>query len=393
MGFFEKLDAAPPDPILGLTLAYKRDPREMKVNLGAGIYQTADLRPYILETVKKAEKILLEQETSKDYLPIDGDPNYVNLTKELVFDSPVDSERIYGAQTVGGTAALRVGGAFLRLLGHRRLYLSNPTWANHRRIFTDACLEVLTYPYYDGFRNQFDFDRFYEGLSEMPSQSVILLQGCCHNPTGFDPTEEQWVMICERIKEKQLFPLIDFAYQGFGFDPQSDASSVRLFLNAGIPCVVAVSHSKNFGLYAERTGALYFLCSSSEQAKRIGSHVKLVIRGLYSNPPCHGSRIVATILQNKELKNEWLNELSSMRGRIFEMRQVLISLLEKKSNCFTFLKNQQGMFSYTGLNSDQVSRLIADYGIYLPKDGRINVAGLNQINITYVADAILAVTS
>ncbi|MCC5831631.1 MAG: aspartate/tyrosine/aromatic aminotransferase [Chlamydiales bacterium] len=393
MNFFESVEELPPDPIFGLNQAFQSDPRESKVNLGAGVYRTADLKPFILRTVKHAEGRLLEMEASKDYLPIDGLPEYVEATKKLVFSDENDPARVYGAQVPGGTAALRVGSDFLREHGYGLLYLSEQTWANHQRIFTEAGLKIKNYPYFDHRGHRLDFKGFCAELKRMPEKSVVLLQGCCHNPTGIDPTLEQWEEILRLIEVRNLFPFFDFAYQGFGVDPERDAAAIRLFARSGRQFAVAVSHSKNFGLYAERTGALYFVCSDEREAKKIGSRIKMVIRGLYSNPPCHGGRLVSLILQDEELKSHWLEELTSMRGRISQMRKTLVAMLETESKRFDFLAGQLGMFSYTGLDHETVERLIADYGIYLPRDGRINVAGLNQKNVRYVADAILAVTS
>lgn len=391
MSFFDKVERLPPDPIFGLNAAFQADSRPLKVNLGAGVYKTADLKPLVLRSVKEAERRLLEQEVSKDYLPIDGLADYVEGTKRLVFgesDLP-----IYGMQTVGGTAALRVGSDFLREIGYPVLYLSDPTWANHARIFNQAGLQVKRYPYFDPKHHRFDFEGFCEALNQMPSKSLVLLQACCHNPTGFDPTVDQWEEIRQLMQARELFPFFDIAYQGFGIDPETDVGVVRQFAQAGMHCAVAVSHSKNFGLYAERTGALFFVCREDEEVKRIASHLKKVVRGLYSNPPCHGAEIVSLILQDETLKHHWLEELTSMRTRISEMRKTLVALLEAQSRRFDFLADQLGMFSYTDLDHEVVERLIAEYGIYLPKDGRISIAGLNQENVRYVADAILAVTT
>lgn len=389
MDFFEHIKQTPPDPIFGLHQAFLADSNPQKVNLSAGIYNTEDLKPLILTAIKEAEKRLIERETSKDYLPIDGLRSYIEKTQELVFGE--QSGRIYGAQTVGGTAALRVGGEFLRLQGYEQIYLSEPTWANHPRIFKDAALKIGSYPYFDLKNLRFDFEGFYAALSKMPPKSIVLLQACCHNPTGFDPTMEQWKLICRRMEERELFPFFDFAYQGFGVDLEQDTLALRYFVQSGLQCAVAVSHSKNFGLYAERTGALYFVCLSEAQAKKVGSGVKMVIRGLYSNPPCHGAKLVSMILEDGELKKKWLLELDSMRQRISLMRSHLLSSLQACTARFDLLAGQLGMFSYTGLASQEVDRLIAEYAIYLPKDGRINVAGLNQKNVQYVVDAIISI--
>ena len=391
MNFFENVKELPPDPIFGLNQAFQSDPRETKVNLGAGVYKTTDLKSFILRSVKEAEKRLLELETSKDYLPIDGLPEYVEGTKRLVFGETAPPDRIYGAQVPGGTAALRIGSEFMREHGYKLLYMSDPTWANHARIFATAGLEVKTYPYFDSKHRRLDFEGFCGELKKMPEKSLVLLQGCCHNPTGFDPTPEQWEEIRSLCEARRLFPFFDFAYQGFGYGLEKDVEAIRHFVNSGMQCGVAVSHSKNFGLYGERTGALYFVCRDSDEAKKVGSRIKMVVRGFYSNPPCHGARLVSLILGDEELRDHWLQELKSIRGRITMMRKTLAGLLERKSKYYDFLAEQSGMFSYTGLDHAAVERLIAEYGIYMPRDGRISLSGLNQENVKYVADALLAV--
>lgn len=387
MDFFKTLQPAPADPIFGLVARYQKDPRPYKVDLGAGVYKTEKLEPYILPSVKKAEFFLLEQEKNKDYLAIDGLEDYVAFTKKLVFGENL--ERIYGAQTVGATAALRVSGAFLYERGLHKIYFSNPTWANHEPIFRHAGFEIGWYDYLTNNLSGLNFEKLIDALNKMESQSVVLFHASCHNPTGFDPTQEQWEKICDVVKQRGLFPLFDLSYQGFGVGVDEDSDSIRLFLNRGLSFAVAVSHAKNFGLYAERAGALYFICSTAEEACSVGSHIKPIIRGLYSNPPCHGARIVATILQQPELKKLWEEELRAMRERLSQMRKSLASSLQKKTNRFEFITNQKGMFSYTGLSKSQVDYLIDEYAIYLPKSGRINVAGLNHQNLQSVAEAIL----
>ena len=271
-----------------------------------------------------------------------------------------------------------------------KLFLSNPTWANHYRIFQQAGFEVGTYPYFNSEKKGFDCVGLLEALRQMEEHSVVLLQVCAHNPTGLDPTLAEWQKICAVMQERSLFPFFDFAYQGFAENLVQDTAALRPFLQSGMECAVAVSHSKNFGLYAERCGALFMICKEVEAAKRVGSQIKVLIRGLYSNPPCHGARIVAKILGDSELTEIWEKEVAGMRTRISEMRQALAHGLS--SGSFDFLAHQKGMFSYTGLNEGQVERLIAEYGIYMPKDGRINVAGLNHENLEYVTQAILAVS-
>lgn len=395
MFFFENVKEEALDPILGLIIKFTEDKRKNKVNLGAGIYKTADLKSFILSSVKKAEHNLLANEASKDYLPIDGSPEYVQLTKELVFGKKLLSTHMYGAQTVGGTAALSVGAHFLKEVGLRRIYLSSPTWANHYRVFQDVGFEVKTYPYFSWKKKGFDFPELMQELERMPEQSVVLFQASCHNPTGFDPKMDEWQEIFDKIEQKNIFPFFDLAYQGLGDSIEKDVAILPSFLERGLECAVAVSHAKNFGLYGERCGALFFNCKNGASVKSVGSRIKMIIRGLYSNPPCHGARIVTTVLQDKELMQQWRNELEGMRERISEMRKTLVLSLQVKGSTshFDFMSAQKGMFSYTGLEENQVERLIAEYGIYLPKDGRINVAGLNSQNIDYVVDAILAVSS
>lgn len=389
---FENLEQLPVDPIFGLNLAFATDQRPNKVNLGVGVYKTLDLKPFILQTVKKAESILLQKETSKEYLPIDGSAKYVQSVKELVFTPHVSLERIYGAQVVGGTGALRVGSNFLQQRGVKIAYIPDPTWDNHQRIFTHAGLKVKTYPYYSHKKGGIDFEALLSAIDAMEEGSLILFHASCHNPTGCDLSKKQFLQLLTGIRRKKLFPFFDLAYQGFGENLDEDASVVRLFFTEEIPFAVAVSHSKNFGLYAERTGALFFICNNSEEVTKVGSHIKTIIRGTYSNPPCHGAGIVTTILQDPALKALWIDELTCMRERIMTARQSLVNKLQHKTTQFNPIIQQRGMFSFTGLQESQVEELVVKYGIYMPKDGRINLAGLNDNNIQYVADALIAVT-
>lgn len=389
MSFFERTPLAPIDPILGLAQAFKEDPRPIKVNLGVGSYRTAALTPLILTSVKESEKKLLLNEKSKDYLPIEGDREYLKLSYELLFGRPL-SEEVGAAQTVGGTGALRIVGKFLESSGLKKIHIPTPTWGNHRRIFTHAGLEVEEMPYYDDKKHLFDFANFILSLEKMKGGSVVLLHAVCHNPTGIDPTLEQWKKILEKMKERELFPFFDIAYQGFGKGIEEDAEAIRLFREASIPMAVAMSYSKNFGLYGERVGALFFICKESGERERIMSQIKVLIRGNYSNPPLHGAAIVREILHNPSLKALWLEELDAMRSRIDLMRNSFTKALEKNSNDATFshIAKSQGMFAFTGLAPRQVEQLIMKYGIYMTNDGRINLAGLNDDNIGYVVKAI-----
>ncbi|MCH9626101.1 MAG: Aspartate aminotransferase [Chlamydiales bacterium] len=388
MNFFEKVELAPADAIFGLMRTFINDERKNKVNLIAGVYRTEELKPLILDCVKEAEQRLLLSERSKDYLPIDGLGDYTRLTEDLVFGH--QAPHIYGAQTVGGTAALRVGGRFLKEQGFSKIYLSDPTWDNHTRIFQAAGLELASYPYFNRKTNGLDFEGMVRAMDQMEERSVILLHACCHNPSGWDPTLDQWQLLLSKIQEKKLFPFFDFAYQGFGESIEKDAAAVRLFEQAGSECAVAVSHSKNFGLYAERCGALFFVTRDAQAMQRVGSCVKVLIRGMYSNPPVHGAQIVTQILQEAALRKQWEEELGRMRLRICRMRTELSASLKAAlgSDHFDFLNLQKGMFSYTGLNSQQVHQLVEKYSIYLAHDGRMNVAGLNPDNLGCVVESI-----
>ncbi len=378
MDFFEEISLAPRDPILGLNIAFKEETRPEKINAGVGTYKTDELKPHLFASVKKAEEALLRDEKSKDYLPIDGDPDYVRETNKLVFGTEA---AVYGTQTVGGTGALRICAEFLRKSGFTKLYVSNPTWDNHERIFTHAGFTTETFPYYNAETRSFDLEKTIQAINTMERGSVLLLQPACHNPTGCDPSVAEWEKICQKVKEKELFILFDFAYQGFGHGVTEDAFAIRLFLQEGMQFAVCVSHSKSFGLYAERTGALFVACGL--HLAEVGSQIKVIIRGIYSNPPCHGARVVKLILMNPQLKEQWLAELTSMRERISQMRMLLMEQLGA-----TFLEKQCGMFSYIGLSAKQVDRLREEYAIYLPQDGRINVAGVNAKAVESLVTAI-----
>lgn len=395
MDFFEKIKRAPPDPIFGVRTAFELDRRSTKINLGIGIYKTSDLKSFVLTAVRKAESKLLHMELDKDYLPINGDPKFLNETRKLIFDKIADPDFVASAQTIGGTGALKLGGEFLYHHVTQNLSLSDPTWDNHHRIFSQIGFAVSYHPYYDKKKRMFNFEKMRDAIYQLPEKSILFLQGCCHNPTGFDPTIEEWKKLADVVKEKKLLPFFDFAYQGFGNGLAEDAEAIRYFAQEKIPLVVASSYAKNFGLYAERVGALFILTSSKDEKERVDSQLKLIIRGIYSNPPCHGVRIVNVILQDPELNQLWQQELASMRLRIQEMRNAMYAALQSLGHGerFAFLTKQTGMFSYTCLDLDQVEKLTAEYGIYLLKDGRINVSGLNTENLSYVAEAIDAVCS
>jgi aspartate/tyrosine/aromatic aminotransferase len=389
MSFFERVELAPVDPILGLVQAFKEDVRPHKVNLGVGSYRTAALSPFIFTSVKQAEHQLWEEELDKEYLPIEGQRDYLNLSHQLVFNTPL-TEKVAVMQALGGTGALRLAGQFLKNIGLGRIYIPEPTWGNHRRIFMHAGLQVETIPYYDRLRHSFDYASYLQALQLLPERSIVLLHASCHNPTGLDPSAEQWNKILEVIQKRHIFPLFDMAYQGFGKGLDADAAVVRLFKDAGVEMAVAVSYSKNFGLYAERTGVLFFLCKENRDKERVLSQIKVLIRGNYSNPPAHGVKIIKKILQNKELTASWKTELEGMRLRIGKMRKTLVVALQKKVPTMGIesIAQAQGMFAFTGLSSAQVDTLISKYSIYMTQDGRINLAGLNDTNLEYVVEAI-----
>lgn len=397
MVFFEHIEKAPSDPILGLQIAFNTDPRKDKINLSVGVYKTPDLKTPVLNSVKKAEAYLLENEKNKEYLPIDGDKHYVEKVGALVFGPHLwakISHRTHGSQSVGGTGALRVGGEFLKQEVSEKIYISDPTWPNHKGVFTKCRMIVRTYPYYDKKNQNFNFDYCYAFLKALSPSSIVVLHACCHNPTGCDPTHEQWKQLSDLFLANKLIPFFDCSYQGFGIGLEEDAFAMRLFAKEGHEMLVAVSFAKNFSLYSERAGALFVVTGSDKTELNVASNVKVIIRTLYSNPSIHGAHIVDQILSTPHLREEWEAELGGMRERIGKMRKALTSALmaRSKGKDFRFLDRSVGLFSFCGLEKTQVEKLISEYGIYMTSDGRINVAGLNDDNLNKVADAIIAVT-
>ncbi len=394
---FENISQAPADPILGLTDAFKADTRDTKINLGVGVYKDDSGNTPILNTVKKAEAVLLDSESSKGYLSITGAAPYGAAVQSLLFgdDSEIiASKRAVTAQAPGGTGALRTGGDFIRKqLGAKSLWISNPTWANHNAVFTASGLEVKQYAYYDAESKGLDFAAMKADLEKLGPDDVVLLHGCCHNPTGVDPTVEQWKELAEIANSKGWLPFFDFAYQGFATGVEEDAAGLRAFAEVCPELLIASSFSKNFGLYNERVGAFTLVAENSEVASVALSQIKVVIRSNYSNPPAHGALVVTTILNDTELKVEWLNELAAMRKRIKEMRGQFVSKLKVLgvSQDFSFIDEQNGMFSFSGLNKDQVEKLKSEYGIYIVGSGRINVAGMTSGNIDNLCQAVASV--
>ena len=393
----EKIQAAPPDPILGLTEAFKNDPNPRKINLGVGVYKDENGLTPVLNSVKKAEERILSAEKSKSYLPIDGAPAYTNVVQEMLFGAAhalLGSGRVVSAQAPGGTGALRVAADFLAgQMPNATVWISDPTWPNHPGIFQSAGLQVESYPYFDKNSNGVAYDALLSALEQIPAGDVIVLHGCCHNPTGVDLSAEQWARVSTLLVERQVLPLIDFAYQGFAEGLDDDAVGLRTVCQDHGEVLVASSFSKNFGLYNERIGALTLVGASADAAQAALSHIKRCIRSNYSNPPAHGAAIVGAVLGDADLRTQWEAEVAEMRSRINTMRHLFVETLNEKGaqQDFSFIARQRGMFSFSGLNPAQVQALRERYGIYIVGSGRINVAGMNAASMDYLCEAIVDV--
>jgi aspartate/tyrosine/aromatic aminotransferase len=394
---FESVPTAPPDTILGLTEAFQRDDRPQKINLSVGVYKDASGATPIPETVKEAEKRLLATEKSKGYKPISGDPAYGRVVRELLFGAGhalVDGGLAATCHTPGGTGALRLAADYLsKQHGATKVWLSDPTWDNHPKVFQAAGLSCATYPYFDKATNGLAFDAMLAGLAEVRAGDTVLLHACCHNPTGVDPTLEQWQRIGALLRERGALPLVDFAYQGFGRGVDEDAAGVRALVDAVDEILICSSFSKNFGLYNERTGALTVKGKRAEEVAAVFSQLKTCARTNYSNPPAHGGAIVTTILSDAELKQRWIAEVAAMRDRINGMRTLFVETLKARgaNRDFSFIVDQKGMFSFSGLTKEHVERLRDEFAIYIVGSGRINVAGMTQDNMGPLCDAIVRV--
>ena len=391
---WKEIEQAPADAILGLTEAFKKDPNPKKVNLGVGVYKDDQGTTPILKCIKTAEKTLLETQTTKGYLPISGDPAYAANVQKLLFGA--DSEVITAGRAMtihspGGTGALRVGADLLKKFNQNsKVWVSTPTWANHKGIFTAARFEIADYPYYNPATKDVDFDAMLATLETIPSGDVVLLHVCCHNPTGVDLSDAQWEQVVAVAKAKGWMPFLDFAYQGFGSGIEEDRSVVEKFAAAEIDFFIASSFSKNFGLYNERTGALTIVSPTESEAAVAMSHLKTTIRVNYSNPPAHGGLAASTVLNDAGLYDQWVGEVAEMRDRIKAMRSALVDGLATRGveGDFSFIKAQRGMFSFSGLSDEAVAWLRENKSIYIVKGGRINLAGLTSANIDYVCDSI-----
>lgn len=396
MSTFSHVPTAPSDAIFGLVEKYRQDASPSKVDVVVGAYRTEEGKPYVLNVVRKAEQLMLDdKQLNKEYLPISGDPQFNSLAAKLIFgDSSVLREnRVATVQAISGTGALRLAAEFLtRFFPKASLYLPKPTWGNHPKIFELAgCSNVHEYRYIDSKTNMLDFDGLMKDFRDCPEGSVILLHACAHNPTGVDPSVDQWKEIAQCFKERKLIGLFDCAYQGYATgDLDRDAFAVRHFVDVGVPTMTAQSFSKNLGLYCERAGALSIVASSAEEANAIVSQLKLIIRPMYSNPPAHGARIVSTVLSDPTLFKEWEEELKGMSGRILKMRQKLYDCIveNKTPGDWSHLLKQIGMFTFTGLSPTQVDVMMNKHHVYMLRNGRISVAGLSEETCHVVAKAI-----
>jgi len=397
MSLFSAVEMAPRDPILGLNEAFNADTRPNKVNLGVGVYYNEEGRIPLLRAVVEAEQARIAAHAPRGYLPIEGIAAYGAAVQKLLFgeDSPLIAEgRVVTTQALGGTGALKVGADFLkRLLPDAVVAISNPSWENHRALFESAGFPVQNYSYYDAANHGIDRAGLLQDLKNLPSRSIVVLHACCHNPTGVDLNLDDWKQILDVLRAQDHIPFIDIAYQGFGDSIEEDAAAVRLFAESGMTFFVSSSFSKSFSLYGERVGALSMVTQSREESARVLSQVKRVIRTNYSNPPTHGATIVASVLNSPELRAMWEAELGEMRSRIRELRLSMVEQLAVKGakTDFSFVAAQRGMFSYSGLTSEQVERLRIEFGVYAINTGRICAAALNRNNIGHVTDAIVQV--
>ncbi|XP_063053527.1 aspartate aminotransferase, mitochondrial [Engraulis encrasicolus] len=398
--WWSDVQMGPPDPILGVTEAFKKDSNPKKMNLGVGAYRDDNGKPYVLSCVRKAEALIMGKGLDKEYLPIGGLGDFSKACAVLALgpkNEVLQSGRSITVQTISGTGSLRIGGNFLSRFhtAARDIYLPKPSWGNHTPIFRDAGLELKAYRYYDPNTCGFDFKGALDDISKIPEKSMILLHACAHNPTGVDPRPEQWKELSAVIKKRNLLVFFDMAYQGFASgDIDRDAWAVRHFIEEGHNIVLSQSFAKNMGLYGERVGGFTVVCKDAEEAKRVESQLKILIRPIYSNPPMNGARIASTILTTPDLYAEWLQEVHTMANRIIKMREMLVANLKKNgsSHNWQHVIDQIGMFCFTGLKPEQVARLSNEFSIYMTKDGRISMAGVSSGNVGYLAEGIHAVT-
>jgi len=395
---FAAVEMAPRDPILGLNETFNADTRSTKVNLGVGVYFDDNGKIPLLGAIKIAEEARVKAALPRGYQPIEGAPAYNQAVQNLLFGADsalVANGQVITAQALGGTGALKIGADYLKRLNpDAKVYISDPSWENHRALFESAGFVVENYPYYDAATRGVNFAGMKACLNSLVAGSVIILHACCHNPTGADLSDAQWKEVVELCRERRLVPFLDMAYQGFADGIDADAVAVRAFSASGLQFFVSSSFSKSFSLYGERVGALSIVTAGKEESGRVMSQIKRVIRTNYSNPPIHGGALVAAVLSSPELRQMWETELAGMRDRIRAMRTGLVDAIKAQgvAQDFSFVVQQRGMFSYTGLNAAQVERMKDEFGIYAVSTGRICLAALNTKNVDYVAKAIAAVT-
>ena len=394
---FDHLNALPEDPILGLMAAYRKDPREQKIDLGVGVYMDDQGRTPIMRAVQQAENKLLEIEGSKTYQGIAGDQDYNQRVIELLLSNEhnaVTAGRVCSIQTPGGSGALRIGAEVVRRANpDAKLWVGTPTWPNHIPLLGSAGFKIQEYPYYDLEQKQIKFDTMLDTLKQVPAGDIVLLHGCCHNPTGADLSHAQWQILTDLALERGFVPFIDIAYQGLGDGIEEDAYGVRLMAAKLPELVIASSCSKNFGLYRERTGSTTFICNTSAQAPIVLSQAMTIARQTYSMPPAHGALLVSIILSDPALRAEWVSEVDEVRQRIQKMRKLLTDSIQQNASGmdFSHITQQKGMFSFLGITADQLSRLRDDFGIYIVNSTRINLAGINSSNIDYLSESMLKV--
>ena len=399
MSLFSAVEMAPRDPILGLNEQFAADTNPKKVNLGVGVYFDDKGKLPLLACVQAAEKALMDKAASRGYLPIDGIAAYDSAVKVLVFgaeSAAVQEGRIATVQALGGTGGLKIGADFLKKINpEAQVLISDPSWENHRALFTNAGFKVQTYAYYDADKRGVNFDGMLASLNAAAPGTIVVLHACCHNPTGYDITPAQWDQVIEVIKAKQLVAFLDMAYQGFGHGIAEDGAVIGKFVAAGLNFFVSSSFSKSFSLYGERVGALSVVCGNKDEAARVLSQLKIVIRTNYSNPPTHGASVVAAVLNTPELRQQWEQELGGMRVRIKQMREKLVEGLKAAGvqRDMSFITQQIGMFSYSGLSKEQMVRLRTEFGVYGTDTGRMCVAALNSGNVEYVCQAMAQVLS
>lgn len=397
MSLFSHVEMAPRDPILGLNEQFNADTNPQKVNLGVGVYYDENGKLPLLDCVRKAENKMMQIPMPRGYLPIDGMAAYDDAVKSLVFGTEseaVRAKRVATVQAIGGTGGLKIGADFLRHLNPQAtVYISDPSWENHRAIFSQAGFAVQTYPYYDAEKKGVNLTGMVAAIQSAPPGSVFVLHACCHNPTGYDLTSQEWDQVVTAITEGKHIAFLDMAYQGFGFGIEEDGAAIQKFVAAGLAIFVSTSFSKSFSLYGERVGALSVLCENSEEANRVLSQLKIMIRTNYSNPPTHGAAVVAQVLSDSELRAQWETELAAMRERIKRMRSLFVSKLQAAgvSADMSFIIQQLGMFSYSGLSKEQMVRLRTEFGVYGTDTGRMCIAALNESNLDHVCASIAKV--